>query len=156
MLFIGQYDPRSSATGTRQPNQPPGESEIQQLNPGRRARIVAATGWSNLVPGSLNLRVERSVVEELASRQPLIEEPGSEIVYPAPHQRIPILREAYWYYAAVASKVETQEPVLVRRAKVPLWTVVELFAACALTARLALRPGDPVSVQVLAPPRTVE
>jgi hypothetical protein len=156
MLFTGQYDPRSSATGNRDPNQPPGETEIQRLNPGRSARILAATGWSHLAPGSLNLRVERSVVEQLASRQPVIDEPGRDIVYPASHQHIPRLREAYWYYAAVASKGENTEPVLVRRAKVPLWTVVELFAACSLTNRLALRPSDRVNVKVQAPLRTTD
>jgi hypothetical protein len=37
---------------------PPGEKAILKLNPERLERIVEATGWCNLEPGTLNLELK--------------------------------------------------------------------------------------------------
>ena len=140
---------RSSAGG-RPGTGPPGEAEIQRLNPSRESAIRRVTGWETMAPGSLNLVVEDSVVERLARFQPTLEESAAGIVYPPPYEDIPKIRKAYWYYAATARRGEREESVLVRRAMVPVPRVVELFSAISLMDTFDLTANDVVSVEVRA------
>jgi CTP-dependent riboflavin kinase len=127
---------------------PPGETEIQRLNPSRVSMILSATSWQALAPGTLNLAVDSSVIEDLGNLKPMIEESAGRVVYPSPFERIPAMRKAYWYYAATARFGESEEPVLVRRAQVPVPGVVELFAAVSLTDKFKLKPDDVVTVEI--------
>lgn len=83
----------------------------------------------------------------LAGLDPNLEEPADAILYPSPYQRIPRIREAYWYYAATARNGEKEQPVLVRRA-VPVPGVVELPSAEPLRQALQLVDGDLVTVEL--------
>jgi hypothetical protein len=149
MNFTGEYGPRSSAG--RQPGGPPGETEVLRLNPSRRTRILDATGWETLEPGSMNLAVSIRDFDALLSARPIITEPGKEIRYPHPFESIPITRVEYYYYRATATYAARSRPVLVRRPKIPSprAKVVELFAEVNLIAALGLKPGDIVSVELL-------
>jgi len=147
MVFTGRVQPRSS-DGRRAGTGPPGEAEIQRLNPSRESAIRRVTGWETLAPGSLNLLVEDAVVDGLAAFEPALEEPAAGIVYPSPYESIPKIRRAYWYYAATAHRGDRDESVLVRRAMVPVRGVVELFSAVSLTDTFKLVTGDLVSVEV--------
>jgi len=149
MFFTGRFFVRGSAA-QRSPTQAPSESQIQQLNPKRKSAILNVTGWKTLADGSLNLHVDDAVVEALASLRPALEEPGEGIVYPPSHEGVPKMRKGYWYYAGTARKGDKAQPVLVRRAIVPLPGVVELFAAVSLTDTFKLVPGDSVWVEIAA------
>lgn len=152
MKFAGTVEFRSSRPGR---NGAPGEAVIHRLNPGREEKICAATEWMSLQPGSLNLKVDRGVVESLADLVPLVEESAAEVRYPEGWQDIPERRRAYWYFDAVA-RVDTDEaPVLVRRAANPIPRRVELFAPVMLTDTLELTEGDTVEVEVRARRRRV-
>jgi hypothetical protein len=150
MVFQGRVQFRSSS-GPRAGSGPPGESEVQQLNPGRERRIREVTGWDRLTAGSLNLAVADSVVQELARYEPMLVEPSADIVYPAGYEYIPRLRGAYWYYPARAEKCGILESVLVRRAQVPLAGIVELFSPKSLKSRFPLDANDLLTVEILAP-----
>ena len=149
MKMTGQYFPRSSVG--RQPDGPPGETEVLRLNPGRRTRILDATGWKILEPGSLNLAVHTRDFENLLALRPTITEPGTSIRYPSPFEQIPIARVEYYYYRATATSDDQSRPVLVRRPKVPSphARVVELFADVKLVTALKIDPGDFVRVELL-------
>lgn len=149
MQFSGRFQRRSS-DGRKNVVRPPGETEIQRLNPKRESDILSVTGWETLADGSLNLAVEQSVVEALARLTPTLDEPATGIVYPPPYENIPKIRKAYWYYAGTARRGERAESVLVRRAMVPVPNTVELFAAESLTTAFNLVPNDVVSVEIHA------
>jgi CTP-dependent riboflavin kinase len=112
--------------------------------------ILNATGWEGLAPGTLNLAVNDSVIDGLGGLEPKLEEAATGIAYPAPYEWIPTMRKAYWYYAATARFGGAAEPVLVRRAQVPVPGVVELFAAVSLTDKFNLKPDDVVRVEIHA------
>jgi hypothetical protein len=150
MTFSGRVQFRSSA-GPSAGTGPPGESEIQRLNPARERRILAATRWPTLAPGSLNLEVENGVLDNLGRLVPIVVEQGSEIVYPAPFQEIPKLRRAYWYYIALVSKHELRQSALVRRAENPVPRRVEMFSSIPLTKHFGLKEGDILTVEVVEP-----
>ena len=147
MVFSGRVQLRSSDHG-RAGIGPPGETEIQRLNPGRESRILRVIGWKTLAHGSLNLVVDDDVIERLAGFEPTLEEPAAGIVYPSPYEHIPKIRKAYWYYAATARRDGKEESVLVRRAMVPLPRVVELFSAASLRDTFNLAPNDLIIVVV--------
>ena len=149
MVFEGQVRSRSSAVH-QHAAAAPGESEIQRRNPQRVSMILNVTGWETLSAGSLNLAVNDSVIDELGTFKPKVEESAAGIVYPPPHEWIPTVRKAYWYYTATARVGEAKESVLVRRAEVPVRGVVELFAAVSLTGKFRLKPNDVVGVEVFA------
>jgi CTP-dependent riboflavin kinase len=94
--------------------------------------------------------VEDAVIERLASFEPTFEESAASIVYPSPHEHIPRIRKAYWYYAATARRDGREESVLVRRAMAPLPRVVELFSAVSLRDTFDLAANDVISVEVHA------
>ena len=145
MRFQGRVWIRSSSGSVKGP---PGETEIQLLNPDRERGILRVTGWQQLAPGSLNLAVEDSVVEALGSFTPTLEEPSEGIIYPLPFEHIPKDRKGYWYYKAIAGTESHEEEVLVRRGIVPLAGVVELFSAESLTNKFNLRPNDLLIVEI--------
>jgi hypothetical protein len=116
----------------------------------REVRIVKATGWQSLAPGSLNLEVDDKVLDDLGQLTPVINEPGSEVNYPSRFQYIPKMRREYWYYHAVAWNGESRENVLVRRAANPVRGRVELFAAVHLGERFGLKAGDSLTVEVVS------
>ncbi len=149
MVFEGRVQLRSSS-GPRAGTGPPGETEVQRLNPQRGLAIRRAAGWDKMAPGSLNLAVSDSIVEELGELQPVLEEPAAGITYPPPHQHIPGIRKGYWYYSAIACKAGVQQEVLVRRAIVPVPRVVELFSRESLTEKLHLVANDVLMVEVRA------
>jgi hypothetical protein len=85
MNFTGEYCPRSSAG--RQPGGPPGETEVLRLNPSRRTRILDATGWETLEPGSMNLAVSIRDFDALLSARPIITEQGKTFGTRTPSNR---------------------------------------------------------------------
>lgn len=151
MTFSGRVQLRSSGDPLAGSG-PPGESEVQRLNPEREVRILKATGWQSLAPGSLNLEVHDQVLDDLGQLTPVIREPGSEVIYPSPFQHIPNVRREYWYYRGVAWYGESRENVLVRRAAHPVPGRVELFAAIHLGERFGLKAGDSLRVEVVSAP----
>ena len=154
MVFSGRVQFRSSS-GPLVGTGPPGESAVQRLNPGREQRVRAATGWPALAPGSLNLEVDDSVLNELARRSPTLVEPANDIVYPERYKQIPKCRRAYWYYRGLVEKDGLSESVLVRRAENPVPGRVELFSAVGLKERFNLKAGDSMNVKVLEPVRDI-
>ena len=75
MKFVGTVSFRSSHS----PGEgPPGESEVQQLNPQRKADILRVTGWTKLEAGSLNLEVDQTEVINLGQFAPILYEDGKE------------------------------------------------------------------------------
>ena len=145
--FAGQVFFRSSKVGA---SGPPGEAQVLALNPGRRTRILAATGWADLEAGSLNLKVGTGVVDTLGTFAPLLSESASDIVYPAPYEHIPRQRKQYWYYSGILKRAGTRQAVLIRRAEVALPDRVELFAVASLTRTFQLEEGQWIDVDVHA------
>src|SRR4030095_4876706 len=96
------------------------------------------------------LAVNDSVIDELGTFKPKVEESAAGIVYPPPHEGIPTAPQGLWYFTATARVGEAKESVLVRRAEVPVRGVVELFAAVSLTDKFRLKPNDVVGVEVFA------
>jgi CTP-dependent riboflavin kinase len=129
----------------------PSESKILRLNPGRVERIRTATGWDRVEPGSLNVRVESSVVRALAECRETIHELACEVTYPMGLAHIPRAREAYMYYFASAASTAGGQAVdiLVRRAKSPhSMEVLELFSHLSLRKELELSSGSLVHVKL--------
>src|SRR5687767_2230223 len=110
MTFTGKVEFRSSV-GEASVG-PPGESEVQRLNPARVTRILKVTGWPALAPGSLNLGVDNSVLDGLAQRKPVLIEPADEVIYPPAFAHIPRIRRAYWYYLGQVERNGVAESVL--------------------------------------------
>lgn len=148
MLFKGKVQSRSSAPQAR--TGPPGESEIQRLNPQRESAIRRVTGWDMLAPGSLNLAVDDSVVEALGNLEPALKELASAISCPQGYEAVPRIRRGCWYCPALAKSGGLEERALVRRAIAPVRGVVELFAPESLTDKFNLRSNDVVAVEVRA------
>ena len=143
--FEGNVQSRSSAD----PNHgPPGESEIQRLNPSRRETILDITGWPDLEPGTLNLQVPNSVLDALDNIEPVWVEDCSRILYPKPYEHIPAKRVAYYYYLGETAIGELAQDILVRKAKVPVLERVELLAPIKLRKHLDLCDGDSLGIEV--------
>jgi hypothetical protein len=121
-----------------------------QMNPQRGRGIIAATGWSEVALGSLNLSVENAVVDSLMGYKPIYEESGDTVIYPVPYQGIPIKRKRYLYFRAMASANGKIHEVLVRRAEVPPYPgLVELYASESLMGFFGLDEGGSLTVEVL-------
>jgi len=142
--FDGKVQFRSSV----RPSGPPGEAEVQRLNPQRVTQILEVTGWNSLEPGSLNLAVDDGVLDVLLEYTPALVEEGSSVNYPQKYQHIPTLRKAYYYYSGVASVGEKRHAVLVRRAFNPVPGRVELFASVKLTEYFGVTAGVQVVVEI--------
>src|SRR3989344_8320069 len=144
MRFQGKVQFRSSV----RPGGPPGETEVQCLNPQRVTQILDATGWDRLELGSLNLSVEDSVVGSLLKYTPALIEDGAGVKYPQQYQHIPILRKNYYYYSGVACVNSKNQEVLIRRAQNPIRGRVELFAPVKLKDYFGVTNGDEVTVEI--------
>ncbi len=145
MRFVGTIQSRSSKI---QGVGPPGESEIQELNPTRCTTILEITGWSNLEPGSLNLGVSDDVLIGLDQLEPSWVEDCSTVIYPKPYEYIPAKRVAYHYYLGVVKKLDLTQPILARRAKVPVPGRVEILAPVKLRDFLSLADGDTLDIEL--------
>jgi hypothetical protein len=120
----------------------PGEAEIQARNPDRGARILRATGWSKLEPGSLNLDVHKDAVHRLLLCEPVLRESAETFSYPpGDYAHIPSLRVGYLYFPGFLVK-GIRVPVLFRRAMNPIPRLIEAFSAESLRATLALSDAD--------------
>jgi len=122
---------------------------VLELNPQRREKILLVTGWTVLEPGSLNLKVDDVIVDQLLQYKPVLEESAESITYPHPYEHIPALRKRYFYFRAFASVGGKRQEVLVRRAECPPYEgLVELFAPVSLRTRFGLNDEDTVTVEV--------
>ena len=52
-----EFNARVGARSSRGLGGPPGEAEVLRLNPQRQVIILQATGWTQLIQGTLNLEV---------------------------------------------------------------------------------------------------
>jgi hypothetical protein len=146
ITFQGIVELRSSATPT--PDGSPGEAEVLSLNPQRRDRILQATGWKTLFPGSLDLRVTEDCVHRLLLCIPIIRERGEEVVYPDAYSHIPKLRVGYLYFTGRITKGDAASRVLFRRACNPIKNRLKAFAETRLWDTLGLFEGDSVVLEV--------
>ncbi len=144
LSFRGIVGSRSS----RGAGGPPGEADVLKLNPQRRDAILRATGWTDLVPGTLNLEVQEDAVHRLLLCVPAIRENGETVKYPPQYAHIPKLRVGYLYYSARLKVGGKAASVLIRRAVNPLPTRLEAFSDHPLRDALALSDGDPVACEV--------
>ena len=127
---------------------PPGEAEVLALNPARRTKILQATGWKDLFPGTLNLKVSGDSVHRLLLCTPVIRERGDEVAYPPKYTHIPKLRVGYLYFRARIKNGDRISPVLVRRACNPLPTRIEAFSELKLRDTLGVSDDDSVLCEV--------
>ena len=126
---------------------PPGEAEILALNPDRRQRILDATGWAELEPGTLNLECDESAVAKLLYCPPCITE--APVRYPHQYANIPGKRVGYLYYhCTVANSTKAKVTALVRRAMVPVKGRLELLAPLNIRNTLGVGDGDRLRVVI--------
>lgn len=144
MKFEGKVQFRSSI----RPDGPPGEAEVQRLNPQRVTQILEVTNWDTLEPGSLNLTVSDNALNNLLRYTPVLVEPGESIIYPDKYKHIPNLRVEYYYYLGVVRVGDNSQQILVRRAKNPVPKRMELFASVKLTKYFEITDGDNVTVEI--------
>jgi hypothetical protein len=137
-----------SRTSGGQPGGPPGEAEVLSLNPQRLEKILKATGWKALIPGTLNLEVVEDSVHQLLLCTPLIREKGEAVKYPQQYAHIPTLRVGYLYYWARIKKGEEVATVLIRRACNPLKNRLEAFSELNLRSSLSLSDGEKVVCEI--------
>lgn len=146
MTFSGEVQFRSSNAGV---DKSFGEANLLRINPKRVELLLAKTGWSKLEPGSLNLKVDCSVVPRLAEIRELYFEEPTLIKYPDGTSRIPLERGGYLYYKALLSTGSGEQRVLVRRGRtVPLLRIVEAYAEVSLVEKFDLGEHDVVQVAV--------
>lgn len=128
---------------------PSGEAELFRINPNRIVHLCKITGWGTVYPGSLNLHVDKSVVNKLAQlRECYFEEPEL-IKYPDGTSTIPRKRGGYLYYCAELTDPDPSLTVLVRRAKqTPLQDRIEIYSPVKLIDAVELNEGDVVTVTV--------
>jgi CTP-dependent riboflavin kinase len=137
-----------SSRSSRGPGGPPGEADVLALNPQRRDRILQATGWSSLFPGSLNLEVTPDCVHCLLLHTPAIREDGENVRYPSAYAHIPKIRIGYLYFSGRLRNGDRVAPVLFRRAVNPLSNRIEAFAEQQLRQTLSLSDGDIITCEV--------
>lgn len=146
MKFKAEISSRSSLQRTG----PPSETEILRLNPQRREIILNKTGWDELHEGTLNLRVDKSVANQIRKMKPLIREPGNSVYYPEPYKNIPKLRKNYFYYRGTIFRGGCSEDVLFRTAEVPpRCDLIEAFAPVRLRDALYLEDGEQVVCDII-------
>jgi len=144
--FQGSVSSRSS----KRPDQgPPGEAEIQRLNPQREKLLCGSTGWTRLEPGSLNVEADEEALQTiLDTRASDIFEPAESICYPPKYTHIPKLRQGYRYFHCKVVRDAVECTALVRRAKNPLKRRVELFANLNLRDLLGVNDGDKLTIRL--------
>jgi hypothetical protein len=84
----------------------------------------------------------------LGQLEPSWVEDCSTVIYPKPYEHIPAKRVAYHYYSGVAKKHDLTQPILARRAKVPVLGRVEILAPVKLRDFLGLADGDPLDIEL--------
>jgi len=128
---------------------PPHESALFAANPRRSARIMAATGWPDVFPGSLNLKVRERYVDNLLLCPPALVEHAKDVIYPDKYSGIPAKRKGYLYYrCTITSPTKGKLDGLVRRAVVPLKTTVELFSHVSIRKTLGVEDGARLTIHV--------
>lgn len=143
--FPGTVESRSSSAPVAGP---PGEAEVLALNPTRRDRILQATGWKDLFPGTLNLKVTEDSVHRLLLCTPVVRERGDDAVYPPQYAHILKFRVGYLYFRARIKNGDRILSVLIRRACNPLPTRIEVFSELKLRDALAVSDGDSVVCEI--------
>ena len=139
----------SSRTRGGPANGPPSETKISASNPERRATIMAATGWPDLVAGTLNLEVTAQSVEQLLSCVPLIREPWENVRgYVGIYAPIPKRRGGYLYYRATIRNGDNMAAALIRRPVNPFAPRVEAFSDQDLRKSLSISDGDSVICEI--------
>ena len=118
------------------------------MNPTRRDRVFQATGWKDLFPGTLNLKVTEDAVHRLLLCTPVIRERGDDVAYPPRYAYVPKLRVGYLYFRARIKNGDRVSSVLVRRACNPLPTRIEAFSELKLRDTLGVADGDSVVCEV--------
>jgi CTP-dependent riboflavin kinase len=145
LRIVGTVESRSSI----EPGHgPPGETEIQRINPTRGATILEKTGWSSLAPGTLNLGIPNDVLQSLDTLKPIWVEDCANIKYPEPYQHIPAKRVAYYYYRGQAVKGNESQPIVARKAQVPVPGRVEILAPVKLRDLMRLDDGDQLAIEL--------
>ncbi|EGQ9235547.1 TPA: DUF120 domain-containing protein [Vibrio alginolyticus] len=129
----------SRTNGRRGAIDAPSESQILELNPSRKSKILSCTNWVEVAEGTLNLKVLERDFEQLTAPMAIFIEKGIDVVYPTGWSHIPKMREEYWYFKATLNN----EAVLVRRAKIPhSKSLIEVFAENKLRDKLGLKDND--------------
>ena len=118
------------------------------MNPQRRDRILKATGWKELCPGTLNLDVTEDCVHRLLLCTATIRERGEDVKYPEPYADIPKLRVGYLYYSGRIVNGNKTGTVLIRRACNPLKTRLEAFSDVKLRESLEMSDRDAIVCEV--------
>ena len=143
----GIYAPRSSRATFVGGAQPPGESEVQRMNPQRVAMILKVTGWKMLREGSFNLNLpDRAVLDSLLELRPVWTEVGSSVIYPSPFKHIPIQRGPYLYYRGEVNVHCEPREILIRRPSNPIMNRAELYAPISIAEELQFGGGECLSV----------
>jgi len=146
LKFDGTAYSRSSTKETG----PPGEAEILTLNPQREQLLLEKTGWADVFPGTLNVKVSKSTVQDLCKLKSAFFEPP--VVYPPKYAGIPAKRGGYHYYNARVKVADGRKlPVLVRRCENPHKDVVEILADVGLRDTLGITDGQAVNIRLRAP-----
>ena len=146
--FSGEVQFRSSKPGI---DKSYGEANLLRINPKRVELLLAKTGWSKLELGSLNLKVDKSVVPRLGAIRELYFEEPNLIKYPDGTSRIPLMRGGYLYYRAAFIAESDEQQMLIRRGRTnPLLCIVETYAEVSLVEKFDLKEHDVMELTVSA------
>ena len=147
-----EFTAKVSSRSSHDPRGPPGEAEVLKRTPQRRLKILEVTGWTEVVPRTLDLEVAPGIVDQLLSLSPVIEEAAASVVYGPPYQDIPRKGGGYLYYAATISRSGISAPTLIRRpVELQLPQRVEAFSDRYLHDFLRVDDGDKVFCRMGAP-----
>src|ERR1700752_3635590 len=104
LTFVGTVKLRSSlVSGSVRPwNGPPGEAEVQSMNPQRAKKLCSLTGWPRLEPGTLNVVIADADFDALAELTSIWAEDGASVTYPPMFAHIPKQRGPYLYFRGSA------------------------------------------------------
>jgi len=147
----GKYYKRSSKSDKG----PPGEAELLKLNPDRRKGILAATGWTDLFPGTMNLKVPHEKVVALDEMQPVFSE-GPQKYPDKKYDKLAKKRGGYLYYDCTVKANGTKFQALARRAVNPLNGVLEIVAPEQLCEAMHIEDGAKVKVKIKGTPRGIK
>lgn len=144
--FTGQVYSRSSVSDSG----PPGETEILKHNPQRIIKLIELCSFDSLEPGTLNLKVDESVVKFLKNQNASWLESPNEINPPNDHYNIHCKRGGYKYFSGVIIKDIYSIKIIVRIGAVnPLPHTVEIYSNRKVRDKLELTDGDKIDVYIL-------
>ncbi len=144
LLFNGKVSSRSS----KGKGGSPGETEVLRLNPQRIELIIKNTGWVALEPGSLNLEVSESTVNNLNKVYAIFYEHYEDILYPERYKDIPRKRGGYYYFGGYLVMSGIREAILIRRGKNPIPKRVEAFAPIHLRSKYGINDDQELSIEI--------